>query len=414
MALFITLAALMLAAALAFVLPTLLRGNSPSRDPAGDTRRKLRALEQARADGILSEQEYAGKRRALAEQMLNAIDAPATPSRAGRAAALALALLLPASAIVLYRIVGAPQAVDMPAAAANQAPADHEQNMEQAIAGLQAKLKQNPEDPEGWSLLGRAYEATEHFPEARDALQHAHELSPDDPDITVAYAEALALASTTRRIDGEPRKLLEAALKAAPDNQRGLWLLGISDYQDKKYDAAIASWKRLLSVLPKESTVAQSVERQIANAEAARDGRAPPAQEEQTAQEASPATAAQTAPDADGPHLTVKVALDAKLQAKLAPDDVLFVYAKAASGPPMPLAIQRMKASQLPATVVLTDGMGMMPTMKLSQFPQVVIGARVSKSGNAIAQSGDLQTVSKPIAVSTTAPVELTIDQVVP
>jgi cytochrome c-type biogenesis protein CcmH len=415
MALFITLAALMLAAALAFVLPTLLRGNAAPRNPANDTRRKLRALEQARADGILSEQEYADKRRALAEQMLNTIDAPAAPSRAGRAAALALALLLPASAIVLYRVVGAPQAVDMPTAAANHAPADHEQNMEQAIAGLQAKLKQNPEDPEGWSLLGRAYEATEHFPEARDALQHAHELSPDDPDIAVAYAEALALASSTRRIDGEPRKLLEAALKAAPDNQRGLWLLGISDYQNKKYDAAIASWKRLLSVLPKESTVAQSVERQIANAEAARDGRAPPAQEEQTTeQEESTASVAQTTSDADGPHLTVKVALDAKLKAKLAPDDVLFVYAKAASGPPMPLAIQRMKASQLPATVVLTDGMGMLPTMKLSQFPQVIIGARVSKSGNAIAQSGDLQTVSKPVAVTTSTPVELTIDQVVP
>ena len=87
---------------------------------------------------------------------------------------------------------------------------------------------------------------------------------------------------------------------------------------------------------------------------------------------------------------------------------------QAASGPPMPLAIQRMQAAQLPATVTLTDGMGMLPNMKLSQFPQVVIGARVSKSGNAIAQSGDLQTLSKPLAVTTTAPVELTIDQVVP
>ena len=92
----------------------------------------------------------------------------------------------------------------------------------------------------------------------------------------------------------------------------------------------------------------------------------------------------------------------------------VFVYAKAASGPPMPLAVQRLRVEQLPATVTLTDGMGMLPNMKLSQFPQVVIGARVSKSGNAIAQSGDLQTISKPMAVTTTTPVELTIDQVVP
>jgi len=412
MTLFVTLAALMLIAALTFVLVPLLRGRAAPRNPEQEMRRKLRALDQARSEGILSEQEYTAKRAALGEQMLTAIDAPAAPSRTGYVAALAVALLLPASAIVLYRMVGAPQAVDGVATA--QAPADHEQNMEQAIAGLQAKLKQNPDDAQGWSLLGRAYEATEHFAEARDALKHAHDLSPQDPDITVAYAEALALSTETRRLDGEPRQLLEAALKTAPDNQRGLWLLGISDYQAKHWDAAIASWKHLLAVLPKESNVAASVQRQIANAEAARDGRAPPPDEapaeETAATESTPAAPA----SAEGPHLTVKVTLDPKLVSKLAPDDVLFVYAKAASGPPMPLAIQRMQAGKLPTTVVLTDGMGMMPSLKLSQFPQVIVGARVSKSGNAIAQSGDLQTISKPMAVTTTAPVELTIDQVVP
>ena len=98
----------------------------------------------------------------------------------------------------------------------------------------------------------------------------------------------------------------------------------------------------------------------------------------------------------------------------MSPADTVFVYAKAASGPPMPLAIQRLRADQLPATVVLTDGMGMLPSMKLSQFPQIIIGARISKSGNAIAQAGDLQTVSKPLDVKTTAPIALTIDQTVP
>jgi len=415
MTLFVTLAGLMLAAALAFVLPTLLRGRAEVRSPANEARRKLRALEHARAEGILSEQEYSAKRTALGEQMLTAIDAPSTPSRVGYVVALGVALLLPASAIVLYRIVGAPQAVDASTTTSAAAvPADHQQNMEQAIAGLQAKLKQNPDDAEGWGLLGRAYEATEHFAEARDALEHAHGLSPDDPNITVAYAEALVLASTSRRVEGEPRRLLESALKAAPDNQHGLWLLGVSEYQDKKYDAAIAAWQHLLSVMPKDSPAAQSVQHQIASAEAERDGRPPPP-EEATAEQGAPQDSATSASsDAEGPHLTVKVALDAKLKAKLAPDDVLFVYAKAASGPPMPLAIQRLKASQLPITVVLTDSMGMLPSMKLSQFPQVVIGARISKSGNAIAQSGDLQTVSKPIAVTSSAPIDLTIDQIVP
>ena len=425
MAVFFVLVALMLAGALAFVLPPLLRARGGA-DPAQETRRKLRALEQARADGVLTDAEYSNKRQALGEQLLLVVDTPPQRPRTF-GVALGVALALPALAIVLYRIVGTPAALDAGALAASDAPAGHQQNMDQAIAGLEQKLKEHPEDAEGWALLGRAYEAMQRFAEARDALKHAHDLSPENPDVDVAYAEALAVASDSHRIDGESRSLLEAALKAAPDNQRGLWLLGISDYQAKQYDAAIADWQHLLKVLPDGAPVARSIKHQIASAEAARDGRPPPPDEdtgEEGAETASndAAAPAQTAPaapaaaaaNAPGPHLTVKVALDAKLKSKLAPDDVLYVYAKAAAGPPMPLAIQRLKASDLPTTVVLTDGMGMMPSLKLSQFPQVVVGARVSKSGNAIAQSGDLQTVSAPLAVTTSTPIDLTIDHVVP
>ena len=119
-------------------------------------------------------------------------------------------------------------------------------------------------------------------------------------------------------------------------------------------------------------------------------------------------------PASEGPRLTVRVSLAPELAAQVAPDDVLFVFAKAASGPPMPLAVQRLRAADLPATVVLTDGMGMMPSMTLSQFPQVVVGARISKSGNAIAQPGDLQAVSAPLDVKRNEPVILRIDRSVP
>jgi len=367
MALFLVLAALMLAAALAFVLPTLLRA-AP----------------------------------------LKAKAVPASRARSTRIATFSIALLLPAAAVLLYLDVGTPQALDP---AALSAPVDHGQNMEQAVAGLAAKLQQNPNDAEGWGLLGRAYEAMQRFVEARDAFAHAHALLPDDADATVAYAEALALATQSRRIEGEPRALIEGVLKKTPDNQRGLWLLGIGDYQQGKYDAAVATWKHLIELLPKDSEILPSVQEQIARAEAARDGREPPAQGAVPEQQAA---ASATATAETGAHLRVEVALDAKLADKLAPNDVLFVYAKAANGPPMPLAIQRMPASKLPVKVTLTDGMGMLPNMKLSQFPQVVVGARVSKSGDAIAHSGDLQTVSVPLSVSMKTPVKLTIDQVVP
>ena len=411
MTLFLALAALMLAAALLFVLAPLLRPQGRS-DSAAEAKRLLHALNSARADGILSEQEYAAKRSQLGERLLGAIDTPAERPRAPFVTALAVALLLPVAAILLYRLVGTPAAVDAGGAATSaQAPADHSQNMDQAIAGLAAKLRQNPDDAEGWALLGRAYEATQHFEEARDALKHARDLAPNDPDLMVAYAEALALSSPTRRIEGEPRQLIETALKAAPDNERGLWLLGISEYQAKKFDAAIAVWKHLLTVLPKDSNIGPAVRHEIELAEAERDGRPPPPE---PAENEEPSAAPTPAESAAGPRLTVKVELDAKLKGKVSGNEVLFVYAKAASGPPMPLAIQRLHASDLPVTVTLSDGMGMMPTLKLSQFPHVIVGARISKSGNAIAQSGDLQAISKPMAVTTTAPIELTIDQVVP
>jgi cytochrome c-type biogenesis protein CcmH len=416
MTLFLICAAAMLAVALVFVLVPLLRARSYSASAATDARRLLDALNAARDNGILSEAEYASKRAELADRLLGAIDAPpVTRSKTSFYAALGIALLLPAAAILIYRNVGQPGAIDNTAPSADaQAPANHGQNIEQAITGLQAKLQQNPNDVEGWALLGRAYEAMERFTEARDAMKHAYDLAPNDPDVTVAYAEVLALSSSDRRIEGEPRTLIENVLKTTPDHQRGLWLLGISDYQQKKYDSAIGYWNKLIAVLPKDAPTIKSIQAEIAKAEAARDGKAPPPDVEQTAEvpvaEAQPAAAA----DANGPHLTVNVALDPKLKSKASPGDILFVYAKAASGPPMPLAIQRLQADKLPITITLTDGMGMMPTLKLSQFPQVIVGARISKSGNAIAQSGDLQVVSKPMAVTTTTPIALTIDQVVP
>jgi cytochrome c-type biogenesis protein CcmH len=411
MTLFLALAALMLAAALLFVLAPLLRPQGRG-GAAAEAKRLLHALNAARADGILSEEEYAAKRAQLGERLVGAIDHPAGRPRAPFPAAIAVALLLPAAAILLYRLIGAPAAIDAAMAPVDaQAPADHGQNMDKAITKLAEKLKQNPDDAEGWALLGRAYEATQRFDEARDALKHARDLAPNDPELMVAYAEVLAVSSPTRRIEGESRNLIDAALKAAPDSERGLWLLGISEYQAKRFDQAIAAWKHLLTVLPKDSNIAPAVRHEIELAEADRDGRPPPPE---PADNEEPPAASTPEPGAAGPHLTVKVALDAKLKDKVAAGDVLFVYAKAASGPPMPVAIQRLHASDLPATVTLNDGMGMMPTLKLSQFPQVIVGARISRSGNAIAQSGDLQTVTKPLDVNTADPITLTIDQVVP
>lgn len=420
---FILFAALMLIAALAFVLVPLLRGHAAG-DPQSETRRKLKALDTARTDGILTEAEYAAKRAALGEELL-ASSSPQTPrTRSAFRIALGVALLLPIAAILLYRELGAPQALD-PAnlvARSGEDTEGHAGNMEAAIAQLAEKMKQDPGNAEGWALLGRAYKSTQRFADARDALKHAHDLLPDDADIAIEYAEALVLSGTDRRIQGEALSLIEQAIAKDPQNQKGLWLAGIADSQAGKYDDAVKKWNALLPLLPPDSDVLGSVREQIAQAEALRDGKPLPAKapaQNAASASAASATANTNAPDnqaaaGNGPRISVRVALDPKLKDKVAAGDTLFVFAKAASGPPMPLAIAKLTAAQLPASITLTDAMAMMPNMKISAFPQIVVGARISKSGQAIAQSGDLQTLSTPLPNTRSAPVELTIDQIVP
>lgn len=424
MPIFMLLAALMVAVALAFVIVPLLRNARGGGAPS--SAHHLRALDQAREAGVIDADEYASKHAAL----VAARGPNATNPRSARATfvALLVALLLPASALFLYRLVGAPQALD-PANLAVERAATHGDRgpeMEQAIGLLVARLQEHPEDVEGWALLGRAYQATNRSAESLDAFKRAHAAAPDNAALTVEYAQALALTSSDHRIEGEPRALLEGVVATDPQNQRALWLLGIGDYQAQRYDAAIARWNALLGLLEPGSEVQASVRQQIAEAASLRDGK-PPGQAPAGAMAnagmattAAPTDAAQPAlspqPSAlpPAPKLTVTVSLDPKLQAQLDPDATLFVFARAASGPPMPLAIERLKASQLPLTVTLDDSKGMLPNMKLSMFPQVVVGARISKSGNALPQSGDLQVLSSPLDVHGTQPIALSIDQMVP
>jgi len=411
---FLIFAALMLIAALAFVLVPLLR-TRVGDDAQNEARRRRKALEAAHADGILTDAEYAAKCAALAQAA--PASAPAR-TRTGFAVALAVALLLPAGAILLYWQLGAPRALDPANLVARSGEGA---DIEAAIAQLAEKMKQDPDNAEGWALLGRAYKSTRRFAEARDALKRAHDLLPDDADLMVEYAETLVLSSSDHRIQGDALTLIDKAIQTNPQNQKGLWLAGIADSQAGKYAEAVKKWKTLLPLLPPGSNVASSVQEQIAQAEALRDGKPLPAPSTQPPPETSKAAAAAEAganeaqaAATSGPRILVTVALDPRLKDKVAPGDTLFVFAKAASGPPMPLAIAKLSAAQLPASVTLTDAMSMLPNMNLSAFAQIVIGARISKSGQAIAQSGDLQALSAPLPNSRSEPVELTIDQAAP
>lgn len=430
---FVLLAGLMLLAALAFVLLPLLRHGRGAHLPAASAARR-RALDDALAAGVITAEEHLAKLAALEQQDLaktTATTAAPPRSRSAFHAALLTLLLLPAAAIGLYSHLGNVRALDsavMDAGRAmNGAPGP---DMDQAVQGLADKLAKNPDDVDGWVLLGRAYKSMERFADARDALKNAYDRAPNEIEIQVDYAESLALAGETRRIDGRARELLEGALKTDPNHQRALWLLGIADYQAQNYASAVARWERLRGMLPAEASVRESLDRQIADARQRGGLGAAPDAPARTAG-VEPATAAGTMPAAgttpagsasaagtaaasSDVRLTVTVSLDPKLRDKAPAGASVFVFARAASGPPMPLAVQRLTVADLPAKVELTEAMGMLPTMKLSQFPEVVVGARISASGNAKAQSGDLQTLSAPLDVNSKAPIALVIDQVVP
>jgi len=313
--------------------------------------------------------------------------------------ALVLALVTPPLVLGLYLAIGTPQALQPPPANDNAVLAD-------AAEQLQQELARKPGNAQGWALLAQAYSALGKPQQALDALDHLLKLKPDDPDAMVAWVEATAETSPSHQIDDASRAKLQRALQIEPTHQRALWLLGISDFQRKDYADAAKQWKTLLPLLPPGSRVTVAVQQELAAAEAHTGGSTPNA----TLAAADPASSS-TATRAEV-ALTVTVKLDPKLAGKVTSGDTLFVFARAVDGPPMPLAVARLRASDLPARVTLTDAMAMAPTMTLSKFPKVSVAARISKSGNAMPQAGDLESAPVEVVTDSHKPVALTIDKV--
>jgi len=315
--------------------------------------------------------------------------------------ALALALVTPPLVLGAYLMVGTPRSLQ-------PAPVENQATLVEATQQLQESLQRKPDDAQGWALLAQAYSALSQPRQALDALNHLLKLKPDDPDAMVAWVEATAETSPSHQIDDASRAKLQRALQIEPTHQRALWLLGISDFQRNNFADAAKQWKTLLPLLQPGSRVADAVQQELADAET-RAGSGTQSAALATADPA-PASAATAAPNEIAISVTVK--LDPKLAAKVQPADTLFVFARAVDGPPMPLAVARLKASGLPAKITLTDAMAMTPALTLSKFPKVSVAARISKSGNAMPQAGDLESAPVEVATDSRAPVALTIDKV--
>jgi len=306
--------------------------------------------------------------------------------------ALLVAFALPLGAAGLYLLIGTPVALN----GIDKQP-EQPLSIDQAVAELQQHLQSEPKDPQGWLLLAQTYATIRKSAEARDAYDHVLSLQADNTTAMVGWAESDSIVRSDHRIEGRALELLDRAVQLEPDNQRGLWLLGISQFQHDRYAEAATTWRKLQPLLEPGSTVAKAVTEQIAVADA-RAGNTPVPQETPTA--------------ADGPALQVQITLAPALKDQVKVGETLFVYARAEQGPPMPLAVARLDAAALPASVTLTDAMGMTPQLKLSSAARVFVGARISRSGQAIAQTGDLEGDAGVVDVASKTPIKIEIDKV--
>ncbi len=270
------------------------------------------------------------------------------------------------------------------------------------IKALSARLEQNPNDGKGWAMLARSYAVMGRYNEALPAYEKAANLIQNDPVLLVDYADVLA-AVNGKNLQGKPLELIQSALIIDPTNIKGLNLIGTAAFQAGDYTHAVGYWEKLLQLLPPDSPIANQINISIANARTQETGKrlqSLPAQGK-----AQPATG--------GAQISGVVRLSPALAGKVSPTDTVFVFAKAVSGPPMPIAVIRAQVKDLPQKFILNDSMAMMPTMKLSNFQEVVIGAKISKSGNATPQSGDLRGEVASVKVGTNN-VQLVIDKIVP
>lgn len=412
MMIFWLVAVLLIVAALLFLLPPLIQKNAEqdalARDELNLTifKDQLKELENDLQAGVLTQEQYDTAKHDIERDFLRESSSATEQAQAsqtdhivGRSAAVVIGIVVPILAVSLYGLLGSGEAGLHPEQARPDVQAEgHEGTLEEQVRKLQDHLQENPEDGEGWMMLARSYYFLKQYGPASEAFARASQLAGDqNPDLLVDYADALAMASG-RSMAGRPLELVKKALTIQPFNQKALWLAGTAGYQAKDYQSALEYWQKLLQVFPEGSENHTQILRNIGEV---KELLGMPADE--------PMTAA-----AGGASISGRVDLAPAMRMRVSPEDTVFVFARAAQGPRMPLAIVRKQVKDLPLEFTLDDSMAMNPAMKLSSFPQVVVGARISKSGNAMPQSGDLQGMIGPVAVSAAAPVDLLIDQVVP
>jgi cytochrome c-type biogenesis protein CcmH len=407
MTLFWVYATLLAGVALAFLVTPLLRvraraGAPVSRAASNLTviRDQLAELDADLAAGSIGQEQWEAARGDLQRGLLEDVGSPAAsaaaPARRSKAAAIVIGIALPLVSALVYLGVGNPQGLDPRKESAAQG-APHQLTQEQIesmVARLATRLESNPDDGEGWFMLARTYSALGRFAEAAGAYARAEAKFPQDAQLLADYADSLAMAQG-QNLQGKPEALIRRALQADGNNLKALALAGTAEFEKRDFAGAIQYWRRMLPLLPPDSEMIDSVRASIREAEGKQGGA--PRSSTPMAQETPGGAAKSSAASAKAASISGTVKLAPAVAARAAPEDTVFVLARPAQGSRMPLAAVRVKVKDLPLAFSFDDSMAMNPSSKLSDFTEIVVAARVSRSGNVVPQGGDLEGVSKPV-----------------
>ncbi len=385
----------------------------PARANAEVYREQLAELEREYAQGTLSAQSYQQTRDELTRRLLEDVQTPRVPgvaaavmapSRWVRTTLASFVVVIPVATLLAYGVLGQPAGLD-PAALAQSEP--HEavdpKKMAEMVEKLERRLLEDPNQLQGWVMLGRVRRAMGQFEAAGQAYAKALALSSDD-DVAIERAEVLAQAKQGS-FEGEPWKIIEAVLRANPDQLSALLLAGSAAYSEGRYEHALKHWQRARTQMAADAPDLPPLEEALAQVRG-KLGLAASAAPVSPQVPQAPATIA--SPSASVSRITGVVQLAASLKAKVAPTDTVFIYATPADGTRMPLAIVRTTVAALPYAFTLDDSSAMTQA-NLSSVAQVTLRARISKTGEARAQPGDLGVVLTPVKTGAQG-VQLTIE----
>ena len=423
MTLFWITAAGLIVLAILFIVPPLLRFKPKEEASLDEVNLAIikQQLVELKADleaGELDQDQYDAARHDLEKELLadtgsgEDITSGGEP-KSGRWIMVALPIAVPALALSLYFNLGSPDIIPRsgePSSVQNAGQSDPGQtmaSMEELVEKLAQRMENEPDNAQGWKMLGRSYLAMNRMDDAIKAYEKAYKLDPQDVDLILGYATTLA-RKNDNTFAGLPGQLIEMAYNLEPGNTNIHWLKGNVHYQMGEFAKAVALWEKVMATLDPNSQEGMTVSQYL------NDARSKLPQGAATAASQAPTPPQSSSAAAGSGSIRVEVNLDPALRDKVQDSDKVFIFARALQGPRMPLAAVRREVMDLPLTLALDDSMAMTAQLVLSNFSEVIVEARVSKSGDPVAQSGDIEGQFSPVKPGQQETVQVTINQVHP